>query len=216
MLSMKVVFDSSLASCMKIASTAIFSAAIGFSSVLPVAAATATFTIQGIFNDSQPFSGILLTENNILVDYQIEVGSSIVPTQYGFLTIDPFTYSPTTCHPVASYCFNSGSISSTLLEVNSSAVSGSNWEYRTFSFNFLNGFSTNDNIVISGNAFESFSCSRCGGNAPSGFERGGDGVVTLVSSEVTVPEPTINWAVLSASILCSTVLRKKIIKNISI
>jgi len=213
---MKIVFDSPLACCMKIASTAMLGATIGFSSVLPVAAATSTFTIQGIFNDNQPFSGIFSTENNVLVDYQIEVGSSIVPTQYGFFTQDPFTYTPTTCHPSASYCFNSGSISSTSLQVSSSASSGGHRDSRTFTFNFLNGFPTNDSIVVSGNGFESFDCSRCGGNAPSGFEREGSGVVTLISSEVTVPEPTINWAVLTASILGVTVLPKKIRKNISI
>jgi hypothetical protein len=58
--------------------------------------------VEGVFNDNQPFSGIFSTQNQTLTDYQINVGSSTIPTQSGQQTINAFTYSSTACITIPS------------------------------------------------------------------------------------------------------------------
>ncbi|WP_157087489.1 hypothetical protein [Anabaena sp. CA = ATCC 33047] len=186
-------------------STAMVTTAISVSSMLPADAET--FLIQGLFNDNQPFSGSFVTDQDgVLVNYEINVGSSIIPTPYGDVTLDPVTYNPTFCDQYANYdgyCGIDGMIdNSTSLKLISYWGSGSNYFSRDFTLNFLNSLPTYNN-TINGNAFESFFCSRCGGNVETGFERSGTGTISAV------PEPSINLAVLTTGILGTTIISKR-------
>lgn len=186
--------------------TATVGTVITLSSISPVAAAN--FKIEGIFNDNQPFSGIFSTEKQTLTDYRINVGSAKIPTQSKQQTLNAFTYSPTICNtiPFAAICNSNGAITPTSLHLHFFAALGGDSDSRNFAFNVPTAFPTDGN-TISGNAFESFQCTRCGGNIPSSFKRVGIGTVTALSV-ATVPEPKINWVVLTAGFLGAATMYK--------
>ncbi len=180
--------------------TTISTASVGMltflSSISPVAAAT--YNIQGIFNDSRPFSGKFSIENQTLKDYKIDVGSATIPTQLGRSTLNAFTYSPTACKNVSPQfiCSSSGKITPTsALQLSFSTAFASSYDSRNLFLGIKN--LPTEGGTISSDVFEFYECSRCGGNVASGFKRTGLGTITVTK----VPEPKTNWAVLSASIL---------------